>query len=90
MPECRRCGIKLKWNIPYNKGDRPVNQDGSTHDCGLDPMKKKKIFRYESKRMSTFNIPENAHVGKFRCKACIYNKHTWCDNGKTKPCLANI
>jgi hypothetical protein len=67
MPECRKCKAELKWPQPYNKGDRPVNQDGTAHDCGSDPMKrKKKRFSYNTNSRFDFN-EENGFkiVGQF-------------------------
>ena len=33
MPSCRICDKPLIWKKPYKKGDRPVEKDGSIHDC---------------------------------------------------------
>jgi len=33
MPSCRICNKPLIWKKPYKKGDRPVEKDGSIHDC---------------------------------------------------------
>jgi len=33
MPSCRICNKSLIWKKPYKKGDRPVEKDGSIHDC---------------------------------------------------------
>ena len=33
MPSCRICNKPLIWKKPYKKGDRPVENDGSIHDC---------------------------------------------------------
>ena len=33
MPSCRICNKLLIWKKPYKKGDRPVEKDGSIHDC---------------------------------------------------------
>jgi len=33
MPSCRICNKPLIWKQPYKKGDRPVEKDGSTHNC---------------------------------------------------------
>ena len=50
----------------------------------------KKSYRFESIRDGGFNIPVGAFTGVDRCNACKYNKHLWCDKGRTKPCLANV
>jgi len=41
MPSCRICDKPLIWKKPYKKGDRPVEKDGSIHDCSR--RKKMKI-----------------------------------------------
>lgn len=46
MPSCRQCKAELKWPQPYVKGARPVNQDGSNHDCGFKTRNKSKLFGY--------------------------------------------
>lgn len=55
-------------------------------------QKTKKTFRYESVKDGGLNIPDGAMLGREMCKACIYNKHSYCgrniDGGK--PCLVNI
>ena len=33
MPTCRGCDKELIWKQPYKKGDRPVEKDGSQHNC---------------------------------------------------------
>ena len=33
MPSCRICNKPLIWKKPYKKGDRPVEEDGSIHNC---------------------------------------------------------
>jgi ssDNA-binding Zn-finger/Zn-ribbon topoisomerase 1 len=33
MPSCRICNKPLIWKQPYKKGDRPVEKDGSIHNC---------------------------------------------------------
>jgi len=33
MPSCRTCNKPLIWKQPYKKGDRPVEKDGSIHNC---------------------------------------------------------
>ena len=30
-PNCSVCKRKLAWKMPYKKGERPINQDGSIH-----------------------------------------------------------
>lgn len=50
----------------------------------------KKTFRYEGIRMGDYGMPEGAYVGRDRCGACKWNKHPWCDKGKTKICVANV
>ena len=50
----------------------------------------KKTYRYETEKMHGYNAPESAKYGKDRCKMCIYNKHPWCDNGITKPCMGLV
>ena len=39
MPNCKSCNAKLYW-VNYKKGDRPKNEDGSTHYCGKPQSKK--------------------------------------------------
>ena len=36
MPSCRICNKPLIWKKPYKKGDRPVEKDGSIHDCSIN------------------------------------------------------
>jgi len=36
-PTCRDCEATLKWQTPFVKGARPVNQDGSQHNCKAAP-----------------------------------------------------
>ena len=52
--------------------------------------KPKKEYRFESERIGIFNPPDNAYIGKDRCGCCKWNRHPWCDRGKTKPCMANV
>lgn len=52
--------------------------------------KTKKTYRFEGGRDGGFNIPKGAKIGNERCGACKFNKHTWCDGGVTKPCMANV
>ena len=33
MPSCRICNKPLIWKKPYKIGDRPMEKDGSIHDC---------------------------------------------------------
>ena len=33
MPSCRICNKLLIWKKPYKTGDRPVEEDGSIHNC---------------------------------------------------------
>ena len=33
MPSCRICNKPLFWKQPYKQGDRPVEKDGSIHNC---------------------------------------------------------
>ena len=30
---CKACNKPLTWKQPYKKGDRPVEKDGSVHNC---------------------------------------------------------
>jgi len=32
-PTCRDCKAVLKWKEPYEQGARPVNPDGTAHNC---------------------------------------------------------
>jgi len=44
MKSCNNCGNEIKWPEPYNKGDLPLNLDGSEHRCkgkATDPAQQK-------------------------------------------------
>lgn len=38
MPSCKNCGAEIQWKQPYTQGDKPLNMDGTVHDC---PARKK-------------------------------------------------
>ena len=50
----------------------------------------KKTYRFEGGRDGGLAIPVGAYIGRDRCKSCQWNKHVWCDRGRTKPCWANV
>jgi len=31
--KCNNCDAEVKWPVPFKQGDRPLNQDGTQHDC---------------------------------------------------------
>jgi hypothetical protein len=33
---CKYCGFRVKWPENYADGSRPINLDGSPHDCKSD------------------------------------------------------
>lgn len=33
MVSCNKCQTTLKWKQPYRKGDRPINLNGTAHNC---------------------------------------------------------
>ena len=48
LPICRGCSKELVWKQPYKKGDRPLEKDGSKHDC-------KKWFESDNTRFAKNN-----------------------------------
>lgn len=47
---CKACNKPLIWKQPYKKGDRPVEKDGSTHNCPMWKGKnEEKITSYGKK-----------------------------------------
>ena len=73
MPNCRKCNIELTWPQPYEAGARPVNADGTNHDCG--PITSKK----GGESAPSPNAPDSALYGKDRCVACSYNRKKYCN-----------
>ena len=33
MPICRNCSQDIDWPKPYMKGNKPINKDGTSHNC---------------------------------------------------------
>ena len=69
MPTCKACDKPLVWKQPYKKGDRPMEKDGSKHDC-------KKWAESENTRFAKNNSNENwkGYVKKYEYERCLYCK----------------
>jgi hypothetical protein len=54
--------------------------------------KSKKTYRFESVKDGGLLIPDGAMLGKDKCWACTFNKHSYCGRNIQggKPCLVNI
>src|SRR3990167_7728748 len=52
--------------------------------------KQKKSYRFESDRHGGHNPPPNAKYGKDRCRACIYNRHVYCNPDDADGHFANV
>jgi len=33
MAKCKYCNDEIQWKQPYETGDKPINMDGSNHNC---------------------------------------------------------
>ena len=56
--ECKGCKKTVMWKKPYNVGDKPVELDGSIHNCTAPTAK------FTSSKLSLEQVPE------FFDKAC--------------------
>ena len=60
MGNCNRCQAEITWPVPFVKGNKPLNPDGSQHFC-----KAEKKEEYKSPNQSLFDtvkwdiIPED-------------------------------
>ena len=62
MPSCRICNKPLIWKQPYKKGDRPVENDGSTHNCS----------KWQKENADLKCIICNGSVGCLNCEFAEY------------------
>lgn len=76
-----------KWMIDNNIGSIKEITDWTKQKTSVAHQKK---WRFDSDRMGNHGVPEFAYTGRDRCGTCRWNRHTWCDKGKTKPCVANV
>ena len=76
---CKACNKPLIWKQPYKKGDRPVEKDGSQHNC-------KKWFESDNTRFSKNNKDDNykgyrKNYEYERCPYCKGSNYGYCRKG---------
>ena len=74
LPTCRGCSKELVWKQPYKKGDRPMEKDGSKHDC-------KKLFGNENNGSKENWKGQGKKYEYEHCSYCKGSNYGYCRKG---------
>lgn len=74
---CNNCGADIKWSEPYEKGDKPLNLDGTKHQC----QKKESGGKYTSSKFPINKATEIYNLAEGILDS-FYKKRSLTDDAK--------